>query len=916
MTAAQTPNPLLPIALSAAAAGLSVLPPRLDGSKAPMPCWRDEQGKPTWKPAQLTRADEAQIREWYGDPRLTGIGCATGRVSGNLELFEFDDRAAYLAYVQAAEAAGLGELVARIESGYHEESPKPGVHWLYRCAEIGGNVKLASRPKTAEEMTHPKDREQVLIETRGEGGFVVIAPSNGKVHPSGGQYRLIAGGFDSIATITPEERRDLWALARSFDEIVKPEPAPNPRTAPPGTRPGDDFNANAGWRELLEAQGWTFVYRRGDCDYWRRPGKRQGVSACTGWGGRDYFYCFSTSTEFEAAKPYDKFGFHVLTVFAGDFKAAVKALAEGGYGSRTPGSGPAPTEPKAEAAGTGANLALDAYRGTDDGNAGLFLHLHGSDVRFCPPWDKWLLWSGSHWRMDDRLDIHRLAADVPRLLYRAAGEAADSAQRRAIADLARKLEGTARQANMLTAVRHHVVVHHSDLDKGHFLLNASNGTVDLTTGRLREHARADLLTHDTEIRYDRNATAPTWIQFLHDVFASDADLIQFVQRAVGYSLTGDVREQVLLIGHGFGSNGKSVFLNILRKMLGKLALQAAPDLLMADRNRRHPTEQADLFGKRLVVCQETGEGRRFNETLVKQLTGGDAIRARRMHEDFWEFAPTHKLWLSTNHRPEIRGTDYAIWRRIRLIPFDVVFTDDGTPRKDPTMEARLMAELPGILAWAVAGCLDWQKYGLGTASAVKAATANYQADMDVLASWLADCCVMHCNAKARASALYRAYSEWCERGGEHAENQRRFGQRLAERGFQRFSNDGVWYRGIGLRAEGTEGTEPISPIFTPPTSSAQNFSQKGSDGSVHSVNPPDDGLSSAPPPVDTPPAGDAAELWNVLKLYKGWETGRVLARKLGWNESRVVAAAMELQRRGLAATSGEFVKPVQQETAP
>lgn len=497
------------------------------------------------------------------------------------------------------------------------------------------------------------------------------------------------------------------------------------------------------------------------------------------------------------------------------------------------------------------------YRGTDDGNAGLFLLLHGSDVRFCPPWDKWLLWSGSHWRIDERMDIARLAADVPRRLYRDAAAADDSAQRKAIADLARKLENTVKRANMLTAAKHRVVVHHSDLDKGHFLLNVRNGTIDLRTGQCRPHERADLLTHDTDIFYSPTATCPTWTRFLLDVFAGDTDLIQFVQRAIGYSLTGDVREQVLLICHGTGSNGKSVFLNILRKLLGKLAWQAAPDLLMADRNRRHPTEQADLFGKRAVICQETEEGRRFNETLVKQLTGGDAITARRMHEDNWSFEPTHKLWLSTNHRPEIRGTDYAIWRRPRLIPFGMKFTDDGDPRKDPLMEERLTAELPGILAWAVAGCLDWQRDGLGTAAAVQAATASYQSEMDVLAAFFTDHCVFHRSAQVRAAALYRAYGEWCEATGERAENQRKFGQRLNERGLQRFSNDGVWYRGIGLRTEGTEGTEPISPIVPRSTSSAPILCQKGSDGSVGSVNPPADDLPSqhpAPCPVAAKPS--------------------------------------------------------------
>ncbi len=380
---------ILTVALQAAIAGLSVLPPMMDGSKRPRPCWSDADGNQTWKPAQQQPADEGQIRRWYQEPGLTGLGLATGRVSGNLELFEFDDRSAYLLFTQAAKAAGLGGLVARIVAGYAEETPKPGIHWLYRCEEIGGNVKLASRLKTAEEMTHPKDREQVLIETRGEGGFVITAPSNGKVHPTGKAYRLLSGGFDSIATITPEERRDLFALARSLDQRPVAEPTSRPPAPAGGLRPGDDFNARAVWAELLKAQGWTFVYRRGDCDYWRRPGKRQGVSACTGWGGKDFFYCFSTSSEFEAAKPYDKFGFHVQTAFAGDLKAAVKALSEGGYGSREPDSG--------GKAGPGATRAVDPppldtgyldALAADDGRSGNASRATPADPAGPPPFQR------------------------------------------------------------------------------------------------------------------------------------------------------------------------------------------------------------------------------------------------------------------------------------------------------------------------------------------------------------------------------------------------------------------------------------------------------------------------------------------------------------------------------------------------
>ena len=447
-------------------------------------------------------------------------------------------------------------------------------------------------------------------------------------------------------------------------------------------------------------------------------------------------------------------------------------------------------------------LELNPYRGSDDANASLLLELHGTDIRFCCTWEKWLVWAGSHWAIDDNLDIFKLAADVPKSLYQSAADCDDSRTRRSFAELAHRLELVSKRNAMLYAARHRVAVRHSELDTHQFLLTVSNGIVNLKTGKLLGHERNHLLTHITNVAYDQSATAPTWLRFLEDVFQSDAELIAFVQKAVGYSLTGDVREQVLFISHGVGSNGKSVFLNILRKLLGSLALQAAPDLLMADKTRRHPTEQADLFGKRLVVCQETEENRRFNEVLVKQLTGGEYVRARRMHEDFWEFAPTWKLWISTNYRPEIRSTNHAIWRRIRLIKFNVKFHDpgEGLPIKDLTMEAQLTAELSGILAWAVAGCQQWQRDGLQMPTAVRAATDQYKQECDVLAAFIAECCVTHKHCETSAADLYLAYTQWCERSGEFAEKQRKFGMRLTERGFERFSGAKgySYWRGIGL----------------------------------------------------------------------------------------------------------------------
>ncbi|MGH8355301.1 MAG: DNA primase family protein [Pseudomonas sp.] len=305
-----------------------------------------------------------------------------------------------------------------------------------------------------------------------------------------------------------------------------------------------------------------------------------------------------------------------------------------------------------------------------------------------------------------------------------------------------------------------------------------------------------------DINYDAEAVCPAWDTFLREVFLGDEGLIRFVQRAAGYSLTGLTREHVLFILFGLGANGKTTFVGALSELLGPYATTAPPDLLLARRGEHHPTELATLHGARLVTASETGDGRRLAESLVKQLTGGDHISARRMREDYWTFSPTHKLWLATNHKPEIRGTDHAIWRRIRLIPFGATFhpPESGqAPAQDPELPDRLRADLPGILAWATRGSVDWQREGLGIADAVRDATAAYRAEMDVLVQWIDDCCVVDRRAEAGATELYRSYVGWCETTGERAESQRSFGARLSERGYAKQpGRKARGYRGIGL----------------------------------------------------------------------------------------------------------------------
>ena len=313
-----------------------------------------------------------------------------------------------------------------------------------------------------------------------------------------------------------------------------------------------------------------------------------------------------------------------------------------------------------------------------------------------------------------------------------------------------KSTGTARGIDaMLRLVRSEpaIAIDPSNLDSDPWLWNCETGTLDLRTGKLREHRRDDRITKLCAVKFDPRAGCGLWLQFLEDVTAGDRQLNAYLQKAVGCSLTGDVREHVLFFLYGIGANGKSTFINAVQAMMGAdYAMKAPPDLLMVKANETHPTERADLAGKRFVACIEAGEGKRLAEALVKEMTGGDPLH--RMREDFWQFDPTHKIWLAANHKPNIRGTDEGIWRRIKIIPFTVVIRPD---RRDKELPQKLKAEFSGILNWAVDGCLRWQAEGLAEPDVVQAATGQYRQQQDVLAAFLAECCVVEPTARRRQS---------------------------------------------------------------------------------------------------------------------------------------------------------------------
>lgn len=439
---------------------------------------------------------------------------------------------------------------------------------------------------------------------------------------------------------------------------------------------------------------------------------------------------------------------------------------------------------------------------TDTGNAERLAARYGKRLRWVSEWG-WLVWDGKRWQRDREGRPMRWAKDTAKSIYQEAAATEDDNTARSLASWASKSLNRTRLEAMLALAEPELSARPETFDRDPWLLCVENGLLDLRTSELQAASPSCTATKIAGVAYDPAATCPTWQAFLARIMANDPEMIAFLRRAVGYTLTGDVSEQCLFFMHGTGANGKSTFVNAVLAMLGDYGRQAAPQLLMS--GDRHPTELADLQGARFVATIEIEEGRRLAEVLTKQLTGGDRMKARFTHRDWFEFEPSHKIWLAANHKPVIMGTDYAIWRRIKLIPFSVTIPE---PERDPHMLAKLRAELPGILTWAVRGCLEWQRQGLAIPEKVKQATNEYQAAQDTLAAFMDERCIINDLASVTAGKLYEAFKAWAKDAGEEIISQRRFSERLRERGHVtegRDINGRALYHGLGLRSDEGEG---------------------------------------------------------------------------------------------------------------
>jgi len=833
-------NPLLDAALSYLQAGISILPCELPNKN---PAFRflprDEAGKPVWEPWTQEPVSEADVRAWFADPKPpAALGIIGGVVSGHLEVIDIDDAALVKPWTDLVK-----ELDTELfKSLVVERTLRGRIHILYRCeSAVPGSMKLA--------IGSLDEKHKALIETKGEGGYVCAAPSPG--------YRLLRGAVEALPVITPEQRADLIQISRQFTRasVVTDAPAPPGGKQPDidGDRPGDEFNRSGDWRAVLLAHGWQCTKRHGDEEGWRRPGKERGGISATWNHVPNAFYVFSTGAHpLEDQKAYSPFALLTILDHDGDYSAAARALRPRPTRCPQPmqDEPPMPSDEDGPPLAGGAQLApalvevplddadappevgtralppvaeaqnvraqglrdlvyLDC---TDRGNAQAFVALHGDHYRYEKMRERagrlgsgdWHRWSGHRWMptddsreirdmiqtMDARIDAARLIPDA---------KAQDAAVK---ALKAATNAGKLLSALMLASTDEKLIWgRDTKLDPDPMLLGCKNGVLDLRTGDLRDGRPEDMITKTTGVAFRPEAQCPRWERFLLEVFQDDEELVDFVWRAVGYTLTGLTKEQVLFLLIGGGSNGKSVFLDALRLVVGDYGDAASFSTFEdAEKSDRQTNDIAALRGRRLVTASESRQGARVDESRIKAITGEQVVKCRFLFAEYFEYELTYKVWLSANHKPNIRGTDDGIWRRIRLIPFNAKFKGDAIDRDLPNV---LAEEAPGILAWAVRGCHAWLEDGLAPPAKVIEATREYREEQDIVGSFLHDYIEEIPGTQIAASAIYLKYTEWASDNGiKHPLTKKRLGQELGLRGYtSEHCRTGRIYRGIQIKSD-------------------------------------------------------------------------------------------------------------------
>lgn len=437
---------------------------------------------------------------------------------------------------------------------------------------------------------------------------------------------------------------------------------------------------------------------------------------------------------------------------------------------------------------------------TDIWNAARFIECFGNDLKYSHQLDKWFIWTGQRYLMDEIGAVVECAKETIKQMYiEAAKKQGGTDYINALKKHASKSAMSQRLNAMINLAKSdpRIVIKIEDLDSNPWLLNCENGTLNLKTGELQPHTKSDLITKMISVSYNPKADCPLFIDSLNKIINNRPEMLSYLQRIIGYCLTGDNREQCMFLCYGAGNNGKTTLLELLRDLLGDYARNADTESFTAHFYQTIKNDIARLKDSRFVTAAETESGMKLSESLIKQITGGDMMTVRFLHQEHFEFKPTFKIFMSANHKPQIKGGDSGIWRKIRLIPFEVIISADD---RDYQLLEKLKKELPGILNWALKGCLEWQKSGLNDPSLVTDATAQYREDMDELLDYFEDACNIGNNECVKVKDLYINYKNWCSMNSHTIIKKSDFKLKVEARGFRQQKNKGDWYwMGISIK---------------------------------------------------------------------------------------------------------------------
>lgn len=798
---------------------MSTIPIAPNASKRPALRWTEFMGR---------IPELGEIEDWWGNGHEYGLALIMGRISGNAEMLELEARACTTELLteitNRMDEAGVGAIwdVLLGPAGYSEQSPSGGLHLIYRVRDdlVPGNEKIARRPATAEELAeNPADKIKVLAETRGEGGYVIVAPSSGLCHPSGESWVKINGVYGVMAEITWAQRCLIHdAIKLALNVPLRPETSTPPSRQEVATqlwqgpasggggvevRPGDAFEEQVDWGDdlLLGGAGWTLAYSHGNQRAWARPGKdpRDGISATTGRdSGRDRLYVFTTATEFPTEEPLTKFGAYSILHHGGNHNLAASALARRGLGSRV--SRPIAELDELVVEGS---IEVEPCRRTLDevGNARRLQDTHGQDYRYVQQEKVYYRWTDVTWQPDTDTVLRNDFMELTDQMMVSADEAeakwgrASRTEKRvnAAVSLMRSLPGVGMSRDKFDPHRHK--------------LNLPNGVLDLDTGEFGPHKREYFMTRLFGANYDPEATCDRFDQFMEEIIP-DAAMRAYVQRAAGSTLLGDADQRALFLVHGPSGTGKSQFMEIMGRVFGDYGTTAPASTFKSKKESTASNDLHRLRGKRFVSTSETSENAAFDEEMLKRITGRDTIVSRAIYQEFEHWDPECTIWIATNHPPKFNSDDDAVWKRAKLIPFVTRFGGEGNKPEEYDLARKVLSlEVDGILNWLLAGLRAFREHGLGEPEAVKAAAAAQRLESDPVARFVADRVaegvLVADSGSIGSHALHSMYLEWSRQMGERGFGSRRFHLRLATYpGITRDDSSGqVVWRGLS-RASG------------------------------------------------------------------------------------------------------------------